>query len=290
VAGLDGAQGPQGIQGPQGEQGPQGPAGADGSSIVFDGEWLAGTSYVRNHVVTYNGETFIANVDNTDANNNPSIVNADWLLIAAKGADGAQGAKGDTGATGPQGEKGDTGAAGAQGPIGLTGPEGPMGPQGPQGGTGAQGAQGLQGVAGANGTNGYQILAGGSGVSGIRATSSGRYAPWGYGMTSSDIDDVAVPVPLAGTLSLLNMRLNGRPSSSSTERTYWFTVFKNGVATSLTCAVVGTSSTITSNTCSNVPGTAAVAAGDSLALQIVGSSPNSSSMGDVTFTWSVKLQ
>ena len=101
---------------------------------------------------------------------------SEWLN-SLKGADGAQGEKGDTGATGaqgPQGEKGDTGATGAQGPqgekgdTGATGVQGPQGEKGDTGATGAQGPQGEKGDTGATGAQGPQGEKGDTGATGAQ--------------------------------------------------------------------------------------------------------------------------
>ncbi len=119
--GPQGAQGPQGVAGsigatgPQGAVGPAGPIGPAG--LNWQGTWAAGTSYVEDDAVAYNGASYfciLAIVGNV-GNQNPTIDTIHWALLAAQGA------------TGPQG------------PIGATGPVGPQGPQGIQGvpGTGS---------------------------------------------------------------------------------------------------------------------------------------------------------
>ena len=50
-----------------------------------------------------------------------------WLLIAAKGETGEQGAEGPQGKQGVQGPQGVQGAQGIPGPQGVRGPEGPRG-------------------------------------------------------------------------------------------------------------------------------------------------------------------
>jgi hypothetical protein len=119
--GSQGAQGPQGVAGSIGATGPQGATGAAGpvgpAGLNWQGTWAAGTSYVEDDAVAYNGASYfciLAIVGNA-GNQNPTIDTIHWALLAAQGA------------TGPQG------------PIGATGPVGPQGPQGIQGvpGTGS---------------------------------------------------------------------------------------------------------------------------------------------------------
>lgn len=67
-----------------------------------------------------NGKVFKVNASNT----------LDDTTVSIKGAQGAQGEKGDTGPQGPKGDKGDTGAQGPQGAKGDTGATGPTGAAG----------------------------------------------------------------------------------------------------------------------------------------------------------------
>ena len=105
------------------------------------GEWVSGTTYNINDVVTYNGSSYLCRTTVTSTTPPPED-KANWQIsggVGPEGPQGEQGPKGDTGATGPQGPKGDTGA---------TGPEGPQGPKGDTGAMGATGPQGPQGEKG----------------------------------------------------------------------------------------------------------------------------------------------
>jgi hypothetical protein len=265
-AGPTGPQGPAGVVGAQGPQGPQGPAGADGASIVFDGEWTLNNPYVRNHAVTYNGETFIA-VNDNDGSNPPSILNTDWLLMAAKGADGALGPQGATGAQGP------AGADGAQGPAGPTGPQGPQGllgltgPQGPSGVDGAQGPQGPQGPTGATGATGPagpNFIAAGSGST-FNLSSNGRYV----GISNNSNNEIHVPalVPVAVTFTKFFCQLSSSVNSGSTD----FTVRVNGNSQPGICSVPA-NGTSGSNTSISV----SLTAGDRLNVLVTNSSSSNS--------------
>jgi hypothetical protein len=223
------------------------------------------------------------------------IVNTGLVgMVGPTGQQGPEGIPGPTGAQGPRGPAGANGANGAQGPQGLQGLMGPQGPKGENGATGPQGPQGPAGRNGSddvNGTNDYHLLAGGSGGNGIRVSSDGAmYAPWGMATVNANAATVDVPVPVAGTLNLLSVSLKGVPSSNDTPQTYTFTLYKNGQSTAMNCAIIGTSSGVTSNTCVGVATTIAIAAGDALALEISGSGSNNGRMGAVTFTWSIRLQ
>lgn len=156
--------------------GPEGPQGMDGdAATVTVGTTTTGEAGTQ-ATVTNSGTTSAAVLDFT----------------IPKGADGAQGPKGDTGAVGPAGEqgpKGDTGAAGADGKDGVTpsvtvgttttGEAGtnaqvtndgtapdvvlnfviPKGEKGDTGAAGAEGPAGPKGDTGATGANGLSITA-----------------------------------------------------------------------------------------------------------------------------------
>lgn len=156
--------------------GPEGPQGMDGdAATVTVGTTTTGEAGTQ-ATVTNSGTTSAAVLDFT----------------IPKGADGAQGPKGDTGAAGPAGEqgpKGDTGAAGADGKDGVTpsvtvgttttGEAGtnaqvtndgtapdvvlnfviPKGEKGDTGAAGAEGPAGPKGDTGATGANGLSITA-----------------------------------------------------------------------------------------------------------------------------------
>jgi|SRR5665213_1493853 len=144
AAGPQGPQGPQGIQGvtgstgatgPQGIQGDIGAAGPTGATgLNWRGAWAAGTAYAVDDSVSLNGASWLAKTASTGSV--PAAGNANWDLLADKGATG------DPGATGPQGSSGLTGATGATGPQGI------------QGATGATGEPGIPGVAGPQGAPG----------------------------------------------------------------------------------------------------------------------------------------
>jgi hypothetical protein len=102
------------------------------------------------------------------------------------------------------------------------------------------------------------------------STSSTQYYPIS-GATGSNFTvetDVSLPVPIAGNVTQLRLDLATAPNPG----TYTYTLMKNGVATSLTCAVSGSGQTCNDTT------SVSVAAGDLLSVRGV----PSSSPGTVT--------
>ena len=71
--------------------------GADGSGLVWKGDYSGSTSYVINDVVQYNGASYICIQSGSgDAPTNPAF----WEMIADKGANGRDGIDGATGPSG----------------------------------------------------------------------------------------------------------------------------------------------------------------------------------------------
>jgi hypothetical protein len=141
-AGPQGPAGPAGTAGATGPQGPAGPQGIAGLALAWKGPWSAATAYVALDAVQFGGSSWAAKRANVNVQ---PVAGADWDLIAAAGATGAQG---PAGTTGPQGPAGPTGPQGVAGPQGTTGPQGPIGLTGATGATGPQGSQGATGLAG----------------------------------------------------------------------------------------------------------------------------------------------
>lgn len=88
------------------------------AGIRYREGWSAGTAYLVNDVVVFQGSAYVAKLASTGVT--PTDATS-WGLLASRGADGAAGAPG---AQGPQGA---TGAQGAAGPQGVAGPAGPKG-------------------------------------------------------------------------------------------------------------------------------------------------------------------
>lgn len=101
--------GSAGIQGPPGEDGADGATGATGTSMRMKGAWAATTQYTNDtqyiDIVTYNGNTYAA-VDTHMSGSAFDDDAAHWTLIAAAGAKGDTGAKGEQGVTPHIGENG----------------------------------------------------------------------------------------------------------------------------------------------------------------------------------------
>ena len=125
-AGASGPAGPPGATGATGSAGvagPQGPIGATGApGISWQGIWSAGTGYVENNAVAYNGSIYFS--VQAGINQEPDTSPAFWTLLAGVGAPGATG---PAGASGPAGPPGPTGSTGGAGPLGITGATGPAG-------------------------------------------------------------------------------------------------------------------------------------------------------------------
>ena len=205
------------------------------------------------------------------------------------GAPGAPGAAGAAGAPGPKGDPGADGAPGTAGVVGAPGPKGDPGADGAPGTAGAAGAPGTAGAAGAASTvpgpMGPSGAAGAAGATGFTVLSGGgtpdqqntRYIPVGA-FTSNTESAVSIPMPVAGTLSNLQVRLSTAPGSGNW---YQLTVRKNSVSSIISCTITDSSQI----TCTDSDAVS-FAAGDTISLQVVpGSNPNSAYL-----TWSVKLQ
>ncbi len=135
--------------------------------------WDSTTKYLPLQKISRLGSSYIctnANVGVDPALDAPMETGegAFWLLIAAKGDKGPQGATGAQGAQGPMGATGDTG------PQGGEGPRGPEGIQGPRGETGPRGEQGPQGIVGPQGALGPEGIQGSPGVQGPRGEPGAR--------------------------------------------------------------------------------------------------------------------
>jgi len=170
--GSTGATGMTGVTGPTGGTGSTGPTGGTGATGVgFNGvepfDFERTPSYESDQVVTFQGSTYLINVDSPTGIPGSS---PEYTLLAQRGETGATGVTGVTGAQGIQGVTGATGVTGAQGIQGVTGATGVTGAQGIQGVTGVTGvtgAQGIQGVTGATGVTGAQGIQGATGATGV---------------------------------------------------------------------------------------------------------------------------
>jgi hypothetical protein len=259
--GPQGAQGSQGPQGSTGSQGPQGPTGATGSqgpaglTGAPGAQGAAGTNGTNGNTIWngsatppptnigVNGDFYLNTA--TNCLYGPMVGGA-WpssctSLAGPAGPTGAQGPQGLTGATGPQGPQGNAGSAGQPGPAG---PQGPAGPPAILSGFCGTTTPGLSGP-----TTGVLLQLGSENVN------AGCF----NGDTASAV--VGLPTPSAGTLANLTVasNLNGAyPIAVS--------VWVNGAITNIGC-------TITMNTCTDNLHTAAVNAGETIAVQLAGQPP-----------------
>ncbi|AEK89288.1 MULTISPECIES: BclA C-terminal domain-containing protein [Bacillus] len=145
--------------------GPTGPTGVTGAGLqgIVPFDPLAAPSYTAGQTVTFNGSSYVANVNSPAGTPGAS---ADYTLLAATGTAGATGGSGPTGITGVTGTTGPTGVTGVTGATGPTGGTGVTGTTGPTGITGAAGATGPTGVTGVTGDTGSTGATGATGVTG----------------------------------------------------------------------------------------------------------------------------
>ncbi len=145
--------------------GPTGPTGVTGAGLqgIVPFDPLAAAAYTAGQPVTFNGSSYVANVNSPAGTPGAS---ADYTLLAAVGSTGATGDTGPTGFTGATGVTGPTGITGATGVTGPTGFTGATGVTGPTGFTGATGGTGPTGFTGATGVTGPTGFTGATGVTG----------------------------------------------------------------------------------------------------------------------------
>ncbi|AJE78331.1 BclA C-terminal domain-containing protein [Bacillus velezensis] len=149
--------------------GPTGPTGVTGAGLqgIVPFDPLAAAAYTAGQPVTFNGSSYVANVNSPAGTPGAS---ADYTLLAAAGITGA------TGGTGPTGS---TGATGVSGPTGITGATGGTGPTGSTGATGGTGPTGFTGATGVSGPTGFTGATGGTGPTGSTGA-TGETGPTGF--------------------------------------------------------------------------------------------------------------
>ncbi|WP_339072926.1 collagen-like protein [Bacillus velezensis] len=155
--------------------GPTGPTGVTGAGLqgIVPFDPLAAAAYTAGQPVTFNGSSYVANVNSPAGTPGAS---ADYTLLAAAGITGATGGTGPTGftgATGGTGPTGITGATGGTGPTGITGATGVTGPTGITGATGVTGPTGITGAIGETGPTGITGATGGTGPTGSTGATGG---------------------------------------------------------------------------------------------------------------------
>ncbi|MGS0931996.1 collagen-like protein [Bacillus velezensis] len=161
--------------------GPTGPTGVTGDGLqgIVPFDPLAAAAYTAGQPVTFNGSSYVANVNSPAGTPGAS---ADYTLLAAAGITGATGGTGPTGFTGATGVTGPTGFTGATGGTGPTGSTGATGDTGPTGFTGATGGTGPTGITGATGDAGPTGSTGATGVTGPTGSTGaiGETGPTGF--------------------------------------------------------------------------------------------------------------
>lgn len=182
-----------------------------------------------------------------------------WTGTAPQGIPGPVGPTGPAGPSGPPGPSGPAGPAGADGlpgPSGPAGPAGPSGPAGPPGADGQPGAAGPSGPAGPAGPQGSRVLFGS--VAFVDAADLTGF--FGLGGTQNLFSSAAqggTVLPTAGAVT--DFHASGYVAAAGTVTV---TVLKNGVATTISCALSSTTSTCSST--DTVP----FAAGDLIAVEV----------------------
>ncbi|MFS1184429.1 BclA C-terminal domain-containing protein [Bacillus velezensis] len=187
--------------------GPTGPTGVTGAGLqgIVPFDPLAAAAYTAGQPVTFNGSSYVANVNSPAGTPGAS---ADYTLLAAAGITGATGGTGPTGftgATGGTGPTGITGATGGTGPTGITGATGGTGPTGFTGATGDTGPTGITGATGVTGPTGITGATGGTGPTGITGTSltatSGYASNTGGGVVAVIVGGTTISLPNEQNLS-----------------------------------------------------------------------------------------
>jgi hypothetical protein len=228
--GATGLTGPAGPIGPSGLPGPAGPAGPIGATGLAGPSGAAGPA----------------------------------------GPIGATGLTGATGSTGPAGPVGPAGASGLTGPAGPAGPEGPSGLAGPAGPTGPIGPQGATGPAGSLSTSGSIFTATWINPGGGSAGTPYYLAP-NASLSLQSGDNTAIAsatqanfavAPAACTVVALNLGVNNFTAPQASDIST-VTVYKNSVATSMTCNVTTDGN---GASCSDTTDTFSVQGGDTLSL------------------------
>ena len=115
------------------------------------------------------------------------------------------------------------------------------------------------------------------------ATGNNAVTYVGMGESAAVETKVAIPAPTTGTVAGLWVRVNTGPDSGGGTQSFTFTLRVGGVSTTLTCQIAETATA-----CADVANSAAVTAGDIVALQVQesgGGTPTALSV-----TWSILIQ
>jgi Collagen triple helix repeat (20 copies) len=284
-AGAVGPQGPIGITGAVGAVGPAGPTGALGATgatgaqgaqgppVTFKGTWSSSATYTIGDAVFESGTSYIALVTNTavDPATNVSGSGGVWAVLARAGTSSTVSVgTTTTGASGTSAVVTNSGTSSAA-VLNFTIPQGPAGATGP---AGAIGATGPTGPAGANGSGVNAITFAMEFVNpGTNAGTTFFMSPLAASGSPSTAVNSAIAsatasnfsaMPVACTMSALNVGINNYNTPASDTTT--ITVYKNQVASSMTC-----SGTTNGNhlACRDTTHVFSVAAGDSISIAFV---------------------
>ena len=177
----------------------------------------------------------------------------------------------------PRGTTGPTGATGSTGATGATGATGTAGTNGTNGTTGATGATGTTGLVGANGVG---TLLGNSNAATIACATGTQCFGVIQGEVTTAATNFSIQVPMAGNVAELYAQTNTAQGAGGIT----FTVYKNGLATTLSCTI---SSALVSNSttaCWNTTVSVAFAATDTIEMGIMRNTGNTNSIA----SWSVE--
>jgi hypothetical protein len=179
--GSSGTSGTSGTSGSSGTAGSSGTSGSSGIGFDYTGEWYVNTSYQVNDVVTYDGQSYVALIDNVAKQ--PSIWPSVWQVFSAAGSSGTSGTSGTSGSSGSSGTSGSNGSSGTSGSNGSSGTSGSSGSNGSSGTSGSSGSDGSSGTSGSSGSSG---TAGSSGTSGSNGSSGTSGSNGSSGTSGSD--------------------------------------------------------------------------------------------------------
>jgi hypothetical protein len=265
--GATGAVGPVGSTGATGAVGPVGATGSQGPPVSFIGPWSGATMYSIGSAVSEGGTSYIALVANSaiDPATDVSGSGGHWAVLAQAGASGTVSVgTTTTELSGSSASVTNTGTSSAA-ILNFTIPQGPAGPSGPTGPAGPAGASG-GGVNSIVYTTEFINPGTGAGttfyLSPLSHTSSLIAASNGAIASGTEANFSASPV--ACTMSALNVGVNNY--NTSVVDTTTITIYKNLVATSMTCAAATNGS---SSSCKDISHTFSVASGDSISIAFV---------------------
>jgi hypothetical protein len=216
--------------------------------VSFIGAWSSSTPYSIGAAVSESESSYIALVANSAMDPATDVAGngGHWALLAKAGTNGA------------------TGAAGATGAVGATGPAGPSGPQGPVGPTGPAGQNG----SGVNAVS-FAMHFVNPGPPSVANTTyylsplnvQGSPSSSSNSGIASATQSNFVAMPTACTMSALNVGVNNYNAATPDSTT--ITVYKNLVATSMTCSV---STNGNGSSCRDTTHTFVVVGGDTISV------------------------